>query len=222
MQRATMNKLSRLADVSTKLLAVVGGASLVYAVVTFPGRVFDGLPEPEVFVTPYCVALLNSDHEYEDGSKAYMELRGFRIDTTADISNIRFRIDGQNYIAAWHVSSNGIATDELADLVAKQLPRGAQKRAPLFGDIPRLMANTDVEVQFSAVKDPTFDCSSDWFTVSVPGKKVFHRMWPKVYHIRELSFESPWVNTYKWLFFGLLLLNIGYLLLRNMRTVSKE
>jgi len=221
MQRATVNKLSRLADVSTKLLAVIGGASLVYAFVTLPERVFDGLPAPEVFVTPYCVALLKSDHEYEDGSKAYMELRGFRIETTVDISDIRFRIDGQNYIAAWHVSSNGIATEALADLVATQLPRGAQKRAPVFGDIPRLMANTDVEIQFSAVKDAAFDCSSDWFTVSVPGKKVFHRMWPKVYAVRELSFESPWVNLYKWFFFGLLLLNIGYLLLRRMRTVTK-
>ena len=83
------------------------------------------------------------------------------------------------------------------------------------------MANTDVEVQFSAIKDAAFDCSSEWFTVSVPGKRVFHRMWPKEYGIRELSFESPWVRPYKWLFIGLLLFNIGYLLLKRMRKVEK-
>ncbi len=203
-------------------MAVFGVMSLLYATLTLPEKIINRLPEPEIIVTPYCIPLLKSDLKYESGEKVAMELRGFRIETTVDISDIKFRIENQKYISEWHASSNGMSVDALADLVERQLPQGLQNYEWIFGDIPRLMANTDVEIQFSAPQDTNFNCSSDWFFVSAPNKAIYHRVWPDNYYIRELTYKSPSFIPYKWLFLVSLAGNIGYFIwIKRRRNKNK-
>lgn len=212
----------RLAAVSEKVLAILGLFGLIYAAINLPDMLMDRLsekfPKPAVLVTPFCVPLLNTTEKYKDGTKALMELRGFTIETNADISDIRFRIDGNTYISQWAASSDGITPEDMTNLI-NGLPKGQIKDKSIFGNIPRLMAGKDIVVQFNTVQLDRFNCSSNWFDVSVPGHNVFHRIWPETYYIRELTFSA---QPYKFALFTLIFANIIYFVFRRQKKGNKR
>lgn len=181
----------------------------------------EAIPPPDALVSLNCVELVKHSYQDKEGRPLPVQLRTFKLRTKVDLSDIRFRVGHLLYILDWAVSSDGMAESQAQGLVST-LPTGLVESEYVYGDVPHLMAGTDITLQIKEVAPPNFDCSSDWVLVSAQGGKIFHEVWPDMFMQREGLIFSTGPNIYKWAFVALFLCCFLYWLFGMRERLAKR
>lgn len=221
------SKLSYLGGFAQNLLAIIGVIAIVYSVFNFPSDKFKSIIEEtlqfDAFVKPTCEPLASLDVKYDDGNPAKARLIGITIRADNDIKDVSFRFGDIAYVESWAISSDSLSQSE-ADKIIKNLPKGAVDSPFIFGNIPRLVANSETTIQLQGVAKKSFDCSMEWFDLSAQNKKIAHLMENDFHQIRggELGLRGSGDSIYKWLSFILIIVLIALFLSNRLAKTHKK
>lgn len=210
------------------MLAIFGVIGIAYSIFNFPSDKIKSSLEKELqfdaFVKPTCEPLASLEVKYDDGNPAKARLIGITIRADNDIKDVSFRFGDIAYVESWAISSDGLSQFE-ADKIIKNLPTGVVDAPFIFGNISRLVANSETTIQFQGVARKSFDCSMEWFNLSAQNKRIAHLLENDFHQIRggELGLRGSSESIYKWLSFilGVALVSL-FLLNRFAKSPKKE
>lgn len=197
-------RLSNIGESARNILAITGIFGLIYAAINFPddyiNATFDKHFNYDASVKPTCEPLPSLKVNYDNGAKAESRLMGITIRPINELENILFRIDDIIFIAEWTISSNSMTQQEANEIV-KQLPKGEITELSVFGRIKRLMADSETIIQLQGVTRKKLTCDGDWFRLSAVNRKIAHLKIPDTYQIRgaQLGVKGNATSIYKWL-----------------------
>lgn len=213
--------LSYLSKMAKDVLAIAGLIGLLWSAHQFWEKPFENIKKPDVMIRPIHEELASKQLKYSDGSEAKYKLMGLEVKNERDVSDLRIRLVNIVYIDKWSMKGVGIPEEEVTKLVSS-LPTGVVINKEIYINVPRIMANGDVLIQFNGLTSNEFKPSSEWFFASSGNCNVYHGMYQDHLVLREFNYTFNGTTFFEFFFYFIVLPYLAFLIYKRAMKLAEQ